>query len=103
MHHVEIDLGKLNPFISDPVVRRIECNGPGQNIVVMVPMPKYTNIILNKEEIDEIIKIFEKKSKIPASEGIYNIILGKLVFSAIISDVIGSKFSIKKINYAPIY
>lgn len=98
-HPVEIDLGKLNSLVQDPVVRRIECNGPGEYIVAMVPMPRYTNIILNKEEIEEMIKIFEKKSRIPAHEGIYNVAVGKLIFSAIISDVIGSKFSINKMAY----
>jgi len=102
-HPVEIDLGKLNPFIMDPIVRRIECNGPGERVAVMVPMPKYTDIILSKEEIDEIIKAFEQKSKIPASEGIYRVVVGKFIFSAIISDVIGSKFSINKIAYAPVF
>ena len=72
-------------------------------MVVMVPLPQNTNIILNKEEIEDIIKIFVQKSKIPAGEGIYTVVVGKLIFSAIISDVIGSKFSIKKMNYAPIF
>ncbi|OGJ13019.1 hypothetical protein A3K62_00525 [Candidatus Pacearchaeota archaeon RBG_16_35_8] len=98
-HNVEIDLGKLNSLVQDPVVRRIECNGPGEYVVAMVPTPRYTNTILNKEEIEEIIKAFEKKSRIPAHEGIYNVVVGKLVFSAIISDVIGSKFSINKMAY----
>jgi len=100
---IEINLGKLNPFLQDPVVRRIECNGPGERLVVMVPIPKYTEIILDKSEIDDIIKIFEEKSKIPAIEGIYNVAVGKYLFSAIISNVIGSKFSISKINYTPIF
>ncbi|MEK6830251.1 MAG: hypothetical protein AABY15_09110 [Nanoarchaeota archaeon] len=100
---IEIGLGKLNPFIKDPVVRRIECNGPGERIVVMVPLEKYADIILNKEEIDEIIKTFERQSKIPVTEGIYRVVVGKLIFSAIVSDVIGSKFVINKMNYAPVF
>ena len=101
--NINIDLQKLNSLINDPVVRTIECNGPGERIVVRVPSPKYTNIILNKEEIDEIVKIFEEKSKIPALGGIYRVVFGKFIFSAIVSDVIGSKFSIKKINYVPLF
>ena len=98
-HQIEIDLGKLNPFIQDPTVRKIDCNGPGEYITVMVPTPMHTSIILSKEEIDDVINTFEKKSKIPATEGIYNVVVGRLMFSAIISDVIGSKFSIKKMVY----
>ncbi len=103
IQNVEIDLGKLNPFLQDPIVRRIECNGPGERIVVMVPLPKYTDIILNREEIAEIIQAFEKKSKIPATEGIYKVVVGKFIISAIISEVIGSKFSISKMTYAPVF
>jgi len=102
-HHLEIDLGKLNPFLQDPLVRKIECNGPGERIIVMVPIPRETEIILNKEEIDEIIKVFEQKSRIPATSGIYNVAVGKYIFFAIISDAIGSKFTIKKIDYSPIF
>jgi hypothetical protein len=101
--NIEIELGKLNPLIKDPVIRRIECNGPGEKIAVMVPLQKFTDIILNKEEIDEIIKTFERMSKIPATEGIYRVVVGKLIFSAIVSDVIGSKFSINKMNYANVF
>ncbi len=101
--NVEINLEKLNPLIKDPLVRGIECAGPGEKLVVMVPSPKYTNIILNKDEIDGIIKTFEKESRIPSSEGMYNVVAGKLIFSAIISEAIGSKFTIKKMNYAPVF
>lgn len=102
-HPIEMDFGKLNPLIHDPVVRKIECNGPGERIVVMVPIPRETEIILNKEEIDEIVKTFEAKSKIPVTGGIYNVAVGKYLFFAIISDAIGSKFTINKMDYAPIF
>lgn len=101
--NIMIDLGKLNPLINDPVVREISCNGPGEKIVVMVPSPKETLIILDKDEISDIIRIFEEKSRIPATEGIYHVVVGKLSFSAIVSGVLGSKFVIKKLAYYPHY
>ena len=103
IQNIEIDIGKLNSLLHDPIVRRIECNGPGERIVVMAPDPKYTDIILNKDEIMEVIQVFEEKSKIPATEGIYKVVVGKFILSAIISEVIGSKFSINKMNYAPVF
>jgi hypothetical protein len=103
IQNIEIDLGRLNPFLQDPIVRRIECNGPGEMVIVRVPSPKYTDIILDKEEISEIVQVFERMSKIPATEGIYKVVVGKFIFSAIISEVIGSKFSINKMAYAPIF
>ncbi len=98
----EIDLEKLNPLVKDPAVKAIECNGPDENIIVKGTMgTKRTNIILNKEEIDQIIKKFSETAKIPLYEGIFRVVVGKLILSAIISDVIGSKFIIKKMMYSP--
>ena len=97
--NIEINLVKLNPLVRDPKVKIIECHGPDQNLVVKGDMgTKKAKITLNKEEIDEIIQIFSKATKIPVQEGIYKIVIGKLVLSAIISDVIGTKFIIKKMS-----
>ena len=100
---IQIELGKLDPLIKDPAVQTIECNGPDENIVVKVPQERKTNITLTKEEIDEVINKFSEISKIPVSEGIYRVAVGRLIFSAIISEVVGSKFIIKKMRLpAPI-
>ncbi|MBU1129530.1 MAG: hypothetical protein KJ949_02795 [Nanoarchaeota archaeon] len=100
--NTEIDLGKLNPLIKDPLVREIHCSGPDQNIVVQGNMgTKPTSIVLNNSEIDLVIKRFSQASKIPDSPGIYKVIVGKLILSAIISEVVGSRFIINKIRYDP--
>ena len=97
----EIDLGRLNPLIRDPLVRAIECNGPDKKIVVSGTMGrKYTNTILSKEEIDQTIKKFSEETKIPIDEGLFKTAIGRLIISAIISDIAGSKFIIKKMSYS---
>lgn len=99
----EIELGKLNSLIRDPAVRTIECGGPDANLFVRGTMGgKSTNIILNKEEIKEIIQKFSMASKIPVSEGVFRVVIGRLILSAIVSEVIGSKFIIRKMIYHPI-
>lgn len=99
---VEIDLQKLNPLLKDPLVNSIECPGPDKNIIVRGGMgTKNTNIILTSEEIDSIIKKFSEISKIPIHEGIFKVAVGRLIFSAIISEIISSKFIIKKMTYNP--
>lgn len=96
---MEVDLKKLEPLVRDPFVSIIECNGPGENIMVMGTMGrKRTGIVLTKEEIDEIIRIFSEVTKIPINEGIFKVAFGKLILSSIISDVIGSKFIIRKMT-----
>ncbi len=98
---IELNLGKLNPFLYDPAVNVIESNGPEQAIMVKGRMgTKPTNIILSKEEIDQIIQIFSKKSKIPAGEGAVKIALGKYILSAIVSEEAGSRFIIQKLSPA---
>jgi hypothetical protein len=93
----EIELGKLNPLITDPMVRIIECYGPGENIVVQGNMgTKKTGIILDREEIDTIIQRFSRETKIPIEEGIFKVVAGKLMILAIVSGVVASKFTIKK-------
>lgn len=94
-----IDLEKLNPLIKDPFVKTIECNGPGQNIVVKGSMGiKKTPIILSKEDIDSTIQRFSKETKIPVQEGVFKVVSGRLIFMAIISEVADTKFTINKIS-----
>lgn len=95
---IEIDLGKINPLIKDVNVRIIECNGPDDPLVVTGNMGrKFTNITINQEEINEVIKNFAEKSKIPATVGTYRVVVGRLMFMAIISEIISPKFVIKKL------
>ena len=96
---IELDLGKINSLIQDPAVQSIECNGSGTEITVKTPSPKKTKIILNKEEINNIINKFSQAAKIPLEEGVFKVAIGKLVLTAIVSGVVGSKFIIKKMKY----
>ncbi len=96
----EINLGKLNVLIRDPLVKTMECNGPNEKIVVSGTMGrKNTGITLTKEEIDGIIRRFSEETRIPVEEGIFKVSIGSLILSAIVSEVIGSKFIINKMGY----
>lgn len=96
--NLEIDLGKLAPLANDPNVKIIECNGPDEKIIVKGAMgTKPTRIILTKKEIASVIHTFSQSAKIPANEGIVKIAYGKFVLSAIVSEIIGSKFILRKI------
>lgn len=96
--NVDIDLGPLNLFLKDPSIISIECNGPDTGIIVKTQnQERVTNVFLNQEEISQVIDIFSKQTKIPIEEGTFRVALGNLVFSAIISDIVGSKFVIKKL------
>jgi hypothetical protein len=94
----QIDLKKLNPLIGDNNVRVIECSGENENVIVIGNMGKRpTGIKLSKQEIDEIIEIFSKESKIPTKEGLFKVTVDNLIFAAMISEKISSRFVIRKI------
>lgn len=98
---IEIDLWKLNPVIKDPAVRVIEVN-PDEKVLVTGTMgTKATGIILNKEDINRVINEFSKTSKIPVEEGVYRVVVGNLILSAVISEVVGSKFILRKMAAVP--
>lgn len=94
-----IDLLKLNIMVRDPLVKIIECSGPNENIFVMGMIGrKPTPIKLSKEEIDEILEKFSGASRIPLHEGLFKAAVGNLVISAVISEIVGIKFVIRKIS-----
>ncbi len=96
----EIDLGRLNPLIKDSFVKIIECNGADEPIVVEGNMGrKPTKIILSEDEINEIIKKFSAEAKIPVRLGINRIVAGRLILSAIISEIVSTKFTIRKMSF----
>ncbi|MEK6827118.1 MAG: hypothetical protein AABX99_01380, partial [Nanoarchaeota archaeon] len=98
---IEIDLSKINPLIKDPAVRVIEGN-PDENVIVSGTMgTKPASIILNKEDNDRIINKFSEASKIPVTSGIYRVVVGNLILYAIISEVISSRFVIRKMLVTP--
>ena len=95
---IELDLGELNHLLADPAVDVIKSNGPDKAVIVKGRMgTKSTNVIFSEQEINQIIQIFSKKSKIPVGEGFTKIVLGKYVLSAVVSKETGSKFIITKL------
>ncbi|MDP3986727.1 MAG: hypothetical protein Q8P81_00705 [Nanoarchaeota archaeon] len=92
-----INLGRLNKLLNDPFVKTIECNGPDEKIVVIGVMGrKITLISLSKEEVDDVLLVFSELGKIPLKPGLFKVVFGNLMLSAIVSEIAGSRFSIQK-------
>jgi hypothetical protein len=97
-----IELGKLNILIQDRNVQSIECEGDDTKIFVIGTMGKKpTSIVLSKEEINAVIDKFSQESKIPKTIGIFKVVVGKLMLTAMISESVGTRFIIKKIEEKP--
>ena len=100
---VDIDLGPLNSFINDPSVSEIECQGEDTDIIIRGRMGQKTaGLIFSEDDINQIIDAISYTSKIPKEFGIFRAIIGRINFSAIISEN-GSRFLIKKLNSQRIY
>ena len=92
-------LGRIENFLRDPAIQSIECPGPGKNVMVR----KYnkinmTKLALTQEEVSELINKFSKEARIPVMGGILKAAVGDLVISAVISDLVGSRFIINRIT-----
>ena len=89
---------EIKKIFNDPRVTGVECSGKDQFLLVKTATKVMsTKIKLTEEEIREVIYKFSKDTKIPIINGILNATKDNLLISAIISDVAGSKFLIKKV------
>lgn len=95
---INIDLGKLNPILQNPKAEAVECEGPNIPLRVIEKTKRniITKIALTKEEINQIIQTFSEKKKIPLIEGAYRIAAGNLILFAVVSNVVNSRFVIRK-------
>ena len=94
----ELYHGKLTGLLNDPSVLSIEC--VGQNVPLNIfrgGQKQRTKIILTKQEIDNLLNEVSKQSKIPLGEGVFRVIVNNLMINAVISDLIGTRFVIKKL------
>ncbi|MFW6233171.1 MAG: hypothetical protein ACOC3Z_00750 [Nanoarchaeota archaeon] len=83
----KIDFKKLNPFLNNPYVNSIECDGPGRNLIIRGSRgTKKSDITMNKEEIIKLLKTFSEKSKIPLNNGMNRIAFGSLILSGVYND-----------------
>ena len=95
----QFNLGKLNLLIHDPKVNAIECPGPGKFLLVKVlGKVNTTRLSLSQAEIQGVIENFSRQTKIPIISGLFKAAVGNLVITAVISEIVGSRFIISKIT-----
>jgi len=93
----ELDLGKIIYLIRDPLITYIECSGEKQNVTIKkAGQTLKTSVILTKEEIMYIIKVFSEATRIPLADGLLNARYENLEISAVASEIISPSFIIKK-------
>ncbi len=91
------EYGKITPLLNDPSVSTIECNGFGKQLtVIRAGQKQITKIVLTAEEIKEILTKISDAVHIPLLEGVFRAAVDNFAVNAVISDMIGSRFVIKK-------
>jgi len=91
------EYGRITPLLNDPSISTIECIGPEKPIMVIrAGQRQMTKIALTSEEIKEILIKISDAVHIPLLEGVFRAAVDNFAINAIISEMIGSKFVIKK-------
>jgi hypothetical protein len=89
--------GRITLLLQDPSVSVIDCNGPGKPVVVTrYGRKQVTKINLSVDEIAKILDTISMGAHIPLMDGIFRAAVDDFSVTAIISEMVGSKFSIKK-------
>lgn len=98
---IVFSMGKINPLISDRDIQMIECPGAGKQILIYKSgVIQNTNIVLDKGEINLLMKEFSKKTKIPLISGVFKAALDNFIITAVISDFIGTRFILQKKDFS---
>jgi len=92
-----IDIGRLNRLASDPAVSMIECLG--SKIKLKIKKDSSTaesETILDDNEIKSIINKFSEASKEKVTEPVFKAAFGGWELTAVVSDIVGSRFILKR-------
>jgi hypothetical protein len=89
--------GKLDGLFADPSVSSIECPGPGKPVMIIrAGQRQFTKISLNPKEIQELLEQVADDARIPLMEGVFRAAVDNFSINAVVSEIIGSRFIIKK-------
>jgi len=91
------DYGKITPLLNDPSVSTIECMGAGKPLMIIRAGQKQgTRISLSASEIKDVLQKVSDVVHIPLLEGVFRAAVDNFSINAVISEMIGSRFVIKK-------
>tara|TARA_Y100000310_G_scaffold339655_1_gene432975 strand:+ start:2829 stop:3521 length:693 start_codon:yes stop_codon:yes gene_type:complete len=91
------DYGKITLLLNDHSVSSIECPGPDEPLtVIRAGQRQFTKITLNQKELRDLFEEIAEKAKIPLMDGVFRAAVENFSISGVISEMIGSRFVIKK-------
>jgi hypothetical protein len=95
--HLDGEYGKLDGLFNDPSISSIECPGPGKPfLIIRAGQRQFTRVTMSPKEIKEFLEKIADEAKIPLIEGVFRAAVHDFSINAVISEIIGSRFVIKK-------
>lgn len=89
---------EIMKIMSDPRVNILECPGPNKFLLVKTATRiMMTKIKLSEEQIKYVVEKFSLETKIPIIGGLFRAMKDNLIITAVISEIAGSRFIIKKV------
>lgn len=93
----EKEYGKISPILNDASVSTIECLGKGKELMIIRAGQKQrTRIVLDAKEIRAVLDRVADEAHIPLLEGVFRASVKGFSISAVLSELVGSRFVIKK-------
>lgn len=93
----DIGIPKIDNILKDPKVMTVECPGPNKPVMIYKNGSIQTsNILLTGDEINNVMKNFSEKTRIPIMSGVFKAAFGNLIVTAVMSDFVGTRFIIQK-------
>ena len=95
--NISQNYGKIQNFLEEPAISSIECPGPGKPVsIIRAGQRQMTKITLSPDEISELLKKISDSAHIPLMEGVFRAAVDNFNINAVVSEMIGSRFVIKK-------
>ena len=93
------DYGKIMPLLNDASVSTIECQGAGKPLMIIrAGQRQVTRVSLSAGEIKDVLDKVSEAVHIPILEGVFRAAVDNFSLNAVVSEIIGSRFVIKKQN-----
>ncbi|MBI5803803.1 hypothetical protein HY450_01000 [Candidatus Pacearchaeota archaeon] len=93
-----INIGKITQILLDPSVFSVECPGPNKNLLVnRSGVIQTSKLMMTNEQIKSLMEEFSEKTRIPLIEsGLFKALFQDLLFTAVVSEFVGTRFIIQK-------
>lgn len=90
-------LSKILPIISQPDISSVECPSPGKQLLInKYGSIQISNLSLSEEEVKQILQEVSQKTRIPVISGVFKAMFDNYIFTAVVSDFVGTRFIIQK-------